>query len=301
VSRDDADGVDLKHSKAAPAVAGENQTKSLVALLHHLSHEVRTPLQSLLTLSELLREGRAGALNPEQQKYVEVIQRNGQVLIRLVTDVLDLSRMELGQIELVIRTFDLSEQVRAIAMEFAPLAEAKGIHLSVECGRPLPLVRCDPDRARQVVTNLVENAIRFTDRGQVSLFLEPREKAIAVRVADTGIGIPEAVRVGLLDQSFHTAGVESSGRSGTGLRLAIASRLARLMGGELSVESTEGVGSRFTFTLPIGERAAQRQAVTAGDHEDPDGLMGVAEKTAGGVRVAPRSRHDQHGTNPTGR
>jgi signal transduction histidine kinase len=279
VSRGNADGGDVQHPEPAPSVVGATESKSgSLSVLRHLSHEIRTPLHSMLALAQLLRDGMAGDLNPEQRKYVEVIERNGQNLIHLVNDVLDLSRMEVGQIEIEmeVRPLDLGDQVRATVAALAPLAEVKKIDLTVDSIQDLPLVRCDPDRVRQVLTNLIGNAIKFTDRGQVVLSVEPRHQTVAVHVSDTGVGIPESARPRLFDAFFQGAGPQARRKGGAGLGLAIASRLVRLMGGDLSFESAEGVGSRFTFTLPIAE-------------------------AVGGARVAHRSRDDEYGTNPTGR
>ena len=246
------------------------QGDETLSRLLHLSHEIRTPLNSMLALSQLLRDGLAGKLNSEQQRYVEIIERNGQDLIRLVSDVLDLSRMEGGHVDVNVRLVDPAEQMRATATALAPLAQAKNIELKVDVGEFLPLVRCDPDRVRQVLTNLIGNAVKFTNRGCITLTAEVRDGAVALQVSDTGIGIPEEARSRVFEEFFqvgqmHPSGsepdpVEIPGRyrrgraDGAGLGLTIASRLVRMMGGELSVESAVGVGSRFTFTLPLAER-----------------------------------------------
>jgi signal transduction histidine kinase len=222
-----------------------------LGVLMHLSHEIRTPLNSMLALSQLLRDGLAGALNAEQRKYIEVIERNGQHLFRLVDDVLDLSRMEVGQMEVDIVSLDLGDHMRTTAAALAPLADVKHIRLIVEPLENLPRVLCDPDRVRQILTNLIGNAVKFTDRGQVVLSAESRNGAVAVHVSDTGVGIPEAALPGLFEEFFQADPESARRRGGAGLGLAIASRLVRLMSGELTVESTRGVGSRFTFTLPI--------------------------------------------------
>lgn len=229
----------------------------------HLSHEMRTPLYSILALSQLLRDGTTGDLNVEQQRYLEVMVRNGQNLIRLVNDVLDLSRIDLGQFRLDPRPVHIEDELMAAAASLAPLAEIKGVELEVAPCGPLPAVSCDPDRLWQVLNNLLGNAIKFTDRGRVDLSCERRGDVVAVHVTDTGVGIPETVRAHLFDQLPRSEGGVTTGRGGAGLGLAIASRLVRLMGGQLSVESAEGAGARFTFTLPI--------AVAAGEEEEEDG------------------------------
>lgn len=235
---------------------GEPERDPVGALLH-LSHEIRTPLNSMLALAQLLRDGQVGELNPEQQRYVEVIERNGQSLVRLVNDLFDLSRLKLGRADVEISSLDIRDQLQGIAGALAPLAEAKRIELGVTVADPMPLVACDPDRLRQVLMNLISNAIKFTNRGHVTLSAEAGEGMVAVHVSDTGVGIPDAARSRIFEEFFQMG--PAGGRAGTrrgdgvGLGLAIARRLVRLMGGDLSVESTEGVGSRFTFTLPQAE------------------------------------------------
>lgn len=267
---------------AAPRSLPVEQMKRLA----HLSHEIRTPLNSILALSQLLRDGMAGTLNVEQKKYVEVIERNGQNLIRLVNNVLDLSRMAAGHIDVELRSLDLGDQLRATAAALAPLAEVKGIELVVDAVPRLPLVRCDPDRVRQVLTNLIGNAIKFTDRGEVKISAARSGDMVAVHVSDTGIGIPEAARTRLFEEFFQAGESDARRNGGAGLGLAIASRLVQLMDGELSVESAEGVGSRFTFTLPVGERTPV-----------PDRVEAVAREARASTSLepgAPRSFPDEH-------
>jgi len=245
-------------ASSATALLTDGEWDSIGALMH-LSHEVRTPLNSMLVLSQLLRDGSVGPLNAEQQKYVEVIERNGQNLIRLVNDVLDLSRLKWGRLNVDLQAIDLAEQLQAIVMTLTPLAQVKGLELVVEPHHQLPHVRCDPHRVRQVLTNLIGNALKFTERGRVSLSAEVRRGEVAVHVSDTGIGISEEARLTLFDRFFQRGGGAVTGDGaqlgnvGSGLGLAIAHRLVRLMGGDLSVESRVGVGSRFTFTLSVSE------------------------------------------------
>lgn len=268
----------------------------------------------MLALSQLLREGLAGPLNGEQQKYVDVIERNGQNLIRLVDDVLDLSRMELDRLDLDLQAVDLGEQLHASVMELAPLAQEKNIDL-VANAAGLPPVRCDPARLAQVLTNLIGNAIKFTDRGRVSIEAEVASGSVVVHVCDTGVGIPEAARSRVFDEFFQVGQRESDGRvlshrgrsstprrgAGVGLGLAITKRLVRLMGGALSVESTEGVGSRFTFSLPT----AQPHAGWLGAAADPgegqgDSAINDSESDEDVGSSARRFRDEPHGTNTAG-
>jgi signal transduction histidine kinase len=289
----------VREKRAARKTDGRDLTQDLnmvralraehLGRLAHLSHEIRTPLNSMLALSELLRDGMAGGLNAEQKKYVDVIERNGQILIRMVSDVLDLARMEAGRITVELRSLDLADQLRATTAALAPLAEVKAISLAVDpMVELLPLVECDPERLRQVLTNLIGNAVKFTDRGRVVVSAELRRNQVAVHVADTGIGISELARTRLFEEFFQAGDTERHRNGGVGLGLAIASRLVRLMGGELSVESAEGVGSQFTFTLPIGDRAADH----GGRHAGAPNVEPSSHESA----VSGPSRDEHHGS-----
>jgi signal transduction histidine kinase/CheY-like chemotaxis protein len=233
------------------------------AFIANMSHEIRTPLNSVLALSVLLRDGTAGPLTADQRDYLEVIERNGHNLLRLLNDILDLSRIEAGHLEMDTQDVDVAPHVCDIGSTLAPLATAKGLDLTLKIPEQLPLVRADVDRVRQILTNLVGNAIKFTDAGTVQVGVDVRPAAIALQVTDTGIGIPEAQ----LDKIFHEfVQVDQTlarRQGGTGLGLAIARRLARLMGGEVSVTSIAGKGSRFTLTLPRAIGAAPERPLPA--------------------------------------
>ncbi len=284
--------------------AGE-QGRDSVDVLLYLSHEIRTPLNSMLALAQLLRDGQAGVLNPEQQRYVEVIERSGQSLVRLVHDVLDLSRLELGQADIEISSLDIRDQLQEAAAALTPLAEAKGIELIVTGTGPLPSVACDPDRLRQVLMNLISNAIKFTDRGCVTLSAEVGAGAggrmVAIHVSDTGVGIPEAARSRIFEEFFQVRQLEcrtgTRREDGVGLGLAIARRLVRLMGGDLSVESKVGLGSRFTFNLPRaegGHLSKDEEKVGVGDPAN-----GRSEGADAGSQATHRSQGGPHGTTNT--
>ena len=245
------------------------------AFIANMSHEIRTPLNSVLALSQLLRDGMAGSLSSDQRRYLEVIERNGQNLLRLINDILDLSRIEAGHLEMDLQAVDITAQVRATVGTLAPLAEAKGLDLHMRLPLPedQPLVRCDVDRVRQILINLIGNAIKFTETGQVQVSIEDGRDKVAVHVTDTGVGIPEAVQDKVFQEFFQVDQSMARRRGGTGLGLAIASRLAHLMGGDIGLESVLGAGSRFTLTLPraTGEADALAAAVRAAEVERAQG------------------------------
>jgi signal transduction histidine kinase/FixJ family two-component response regulator len=235
------------------------------AFIANMSHEIRTPLNSVLALSQLLRDGMAGALSNDQRRYLEVIERNGQNLLRLINDILDLSRIEAGHLEMDLQPTDIGAQIRSTVGILAPLAEAKGLDLHARLPDDLPAVRCDVDRVRQILTNLIGNAIKFTETGQVQVSGEARGDLVAVHVTDTGVGIPDSAKAKVFEEFFQVDQSMARRQGGTGLGLAIASRLARLMGGEITFDSVVGSGSRFTLTLPrsVEERDHRRIDVAA--------------------------------------
>ncbi|HEX3901554.1 MAG TPA: ATP-binding protein [Polyangia bacterium] len=231
------------------------------AFIANMSHEIRTPLNSVLALTELLRDGVAGPLTIDQRKYLQVIERNGQALLHLINDVLDLSRIETGHLEMDAQDVDLAPQVELVTAALAPLAAAKNLDLMVKLPPSLPAARGDVDRFRQILTNLIGNAIKFTEGGgQILIGAEVGPDTVTVVVTDTGVGIPDAYREKIFEEFVQVDQTLARRQGGTGLGLAIARRLARLMGGEIEVESVLSRGSRFSLSLP---RAAEAKASAA--------------------------------------
>jgi signal transduction histidine kinase/DNA-binding NarL/FixJ family response regulator len=228
---------------------GEEADRLKSAFIANMSHEIRTPLNSVLALSQLLRDGVAGPLTVDQRRYLEVIERNGQGLLHLINDILDLSRIEAGHIEIDAQTLDVEALVEAVAEALGPLAAAKGLDLAIVLPGDLPNVRADADRFRQILTNLVGNAIKFTETGQVRIGAEARADTVTLQVTDTGVGISDAYRDKIFQEFFQVDQTLVRRQGGTGLGLAIARRLARLMGGDITVESVAGKGSRFSLRL----------------------------------------------------
>jgi HAMP domain-containing protein/signal transduction histidine kinase/DNA-binding response OmpR family regulator len=233
--------------------------------LANMSHELRTPLNSLLLLARLLADNPEGALSPTQVEYARNIHGAGRDLLGLIDDVLDLSRIEAGKMTVDVSDFPLAE-LRAFAeRSFRPLATEKGLAYAVEFAADLPpTFRTAPRRLQQILTNLIGNAIKFTDAGSVGLqvyratsgwdptlpALQNASLVIGFAVTDTGIGIaPE--KLALIFEAFQQADMSTSRRyGGTGLGLTISRELARLLGGEIRVESRLGSGSTFTLYLP---------------------------------------------------
>ena len=225
--------------------------------LAHMSHELRTPLNSILGFAQLLDDPGFGPLNDRQQRYVGHIRSSGGHLLALINDVLDLSKVEAGQLDLQVETFDLGALAAECAVDLRPQLEAKDLELALRVPGELA-VRGDRRRVAQVLLNLLSNAIKFTpEGGSVTLAAAEAEGGqVAVTVTDTGIGIaPEALER-VFDAFWQATVGRTRAHDGTGLGLALSRRLVELMGGTIGVESQAGAGSTFRVLLPGGPTAA---------------------------------------------
>ena len=233
--------------------------------LANMSHELRTPLNSLLILAQLLAENATGNLTPKQVEYAQTICISGNDLLALINDILDLSKIESGTVTLGVSNESLTELRDYVERAFRQVAHERGLTFELSMGSALPtLIRTDMKRLRQILQNLLSNAFKFTLHGRVSLdmsvaqdgwtrghaSLDGAEKVIAFCVSDTGIGIAED-KQRLIFEAFRQAdGTTSRQFEGTGLGLSISAELARLLGGEIKVQSSPGMGSEFTLYLP---------------------------------------------------
>jgi len=219
--------------------------------LANMSHELRTPLNAILGYTELMQDGLYGKLPTKVNEVLERVQTNGKHLLRLINDVLDLSKIEAGQLALSIEYYSMKNIVEMVVLATGSLAAAKKLRLKSEVANDLPLGQGDEHRITQVLLNLVSNAIKFTDAGEVCIAARAANDTFLVAVVDTGPGIPKSEQ-GRLFQEFHQ--VDSSDtkeKGGTGLGLAIAKRIVELHGGRIWVESELGKGSVFQFELPV--------------------------------------------------
>ena len=221
------------------------------SFLSNMSHELRTPLNSVIALSGVLSRRLSKKISEEESGYLEVIERNGKHLLLLINDVLDISRIEAGREELEITTFKPCMLVNDLVDMIRPQAKQKGIELKMPEGHCEVAISSDADKFYHIMQNLIGNAVKFTEKGTVSISAVVHEKSIAITVADTGIGISEA-NIEHVFEEFRQADSSTSRRfGGTGLGLAIAQKYAHLLGASISVKSTPGVGSEFTLEMPL--------------------------------------------------
>jgi PAS domain S-box-containing protein len=226
-----------------------NRLKS--EFLASMSHELRTPLHTIIGFAELLQEGHEGALGEAQNRFVNHIRRDSEHLLELINDVLDLSKIEAGQLTLKREIYPLTRSIGEALEAIRPGAAAKGITIE-ERGERDSLVDADPLRVKEMLYNLLTNAVKFTpERGKV--WIESAEDAgfVRVTVGDTGIGISAVEQENIFDKFYQVGNTTRGVREGTGLGLSITKELVQMHGGWMEVESTPGEGSRFTFTLPI--------------------------------------------------
>jgi signal transduction histidine kinase len=232
------------------------------AFLATMSHELRTPLNSIIGFAGIMMQELAGPLNPEQAKQLGMVQSSARHLLALINDVLDISKIEAGQMEIRAEPFHLLSSIEKVVALVRPLAEKKGLALRLEPPPPLEPVVADRLRVEQVLLNLLNNAIKFTEKGEVVLTAEvvPHFKpahhaspqpAVRLRVVDTGIGIQRQDLAKLFLPFRQIDFGITRQHEGTGLGLAICHRLAQLMGGAMAVESVWGKGSTFSFTFPM--------------------------------------------------
>jgi len=233
--------------------------------LANMSHELRTPLNSLLLLARLLADNTDANLNPKQIEFARTIHSAGSDLLALIDDILDLSKIEAGRMDVEAAEVRLLDVASFVEQAFVPQAEVKGLALSVEVAEELPpAIVTDPQKLQQVLRNLLSNAVKFTDSGSVTLRIAPAESGvrfdqstlrgartvIGFTVIDTGIGISDD-KLALIFEAFQQAdGTTSRKYGGTGLGLSISRELARLLGGAIAVSSAPGTGSSFTLYLP---------------------------------------------------
>ncbi|MGV8840664.1 MAG: ATP-binding protein [Bauldia sp.] len=219
--------------------------------LANMSHELRTPLSAVLGYTELMLDNIYGAISDRSREVLTRIEANGRHLLQLINDVLDLSRIEAGQIELTIGRYDLPDLVRGVVAGMESIARAKGLELRTEIPPDIPTATGDERRVTQILLNLVGNALKFTERGHVAIAVRAAGDFFEVDVADTGPGIAAHEHERIFGEFQQVDASTTRRTSGTGLGLAISRRLVERHGGTIAVESEPGQGSLFRVRLPV--------------------------------------------------
>ncbi|EDN71132.1 two-component hybrid sensor and regulator [Beggiatoa sp. PS] len=220
--------------------------------LANMSHELRTPLNSLLILAQLLANNKPGNLTDKQIEYAKTIHSAGADLLTLINDILDLSKVEAGQVEIHANDISLTNLLETIEQKFRPIAEQQELNFQITIAEEsLTTLYTDGQRLKQILNNLLSNAFKFTQQGNIKLIVQKSEADfISFSVSDTGIGIPQEKQNIIFEAFQQVDGSNQRRYGGTGLGLSISRQFARLLGGEITLHSEEGKGSTFTFSLP---------------------------------------------------
>jgi signal transduction histidine kinase len=220
------------------------------AFLATMSHELRTPLNSIIGFTGIILQGIVGPLNDEQKKQMNMVRGSAQHLLSLINDVLDLSKIEAGQLQVAYENFDLRSMMEKAVESARPLAGKKGLELTYAVSYEIETITGDRRRVEQILLNLISNAIKFTEKGSVKIECEPEGDNVTISVIDTGIGI-KTEDLETLFQAFRQIDSGMTRKyDGTGLGLSISKKLVELMGGQIRVTSVWGSGSTFSFSLP---------------------------------------------------
>jgi signal transduction histidine kinase len=224
--------------------------------LTSMSHELRTPLNSIIGFADVLLQGIDGDLPDLALNDIQLIHNSGKHLLALINDILDLSKIEAGKMDLVREALDVSEVIESVLASSASLVKDKPVNILVDVAESLPPVYADKLRLNQILLNLVSNAAKFTHQGSITINARLDETIpgqMRLAVIDTGIGIPQS-KLGTIFERFRQADMTTTRKyGGTGLGLAICRQLIEMHGGTIKVTSQEGIGSEFSFTIPLAE------------------------------------------------
>ncbi len=249
------EGMAEQRAAALSTEIAERQLKD--RFLSHVSHELRTPVAAIHQFTTILTDGLAGELNPEQREYLDIVLRNVLHLKRLIDDLLDVARARASKLTIEPRDVRLDELIMEALNAFRPMASTKGVRLAVDLDPELPMIRADPARVRQILNNLLGNALKFSpDAGNVTVRAERYtydSRFVCVHVRDHGCGIKLEEQELIFNELYQVEQSMANSRHGLGLGLYISKELVNGHNGRIWVESKEGQGSTFSFTLPLAE------------------------------------------------
>ncbi len=235
-------------------IAEANRMKSEFVSI--VSHQLRTPLSALKWSLDLFRGKRLGAVNDKQKEYLDIINESSSKMIKLVNDLLNVTRIDQGRLVMQIKAFSIEDLIEEILKEMEMFAKGNNVEIRFKNNKKLPDVYADPDKIRMVIQNLIDNAIKYSRKegGWVDIKVEKNEKMIKVNIKDNGLGIPEFLQKQVFGKFFRGDSLVRQKVEGTGLGLFIAKGFIKLSGGEIDFDSEEGKGSNFWFTLPIAKK-----------------------------------------------
>ena len=286
--RDELERAQAGLQERATELERANQYKS--EFLANMSHELRTPLNSALILAKILSDNKSGNLTEDQVRFARTISSAGNDLLAIINDVLDLSKVEAGKVELSAEWVQVRGVVEQLASAFHPLAQQRGLGFRVEvAGDAPPEIFTDAQRVSQILKNLLSNAVKFTEHGEITLTVSSADaKHLVFAVRDTGIGISQHQQ-GIIFEAFRQAdGSTHRKYGGTGLGLTISRDLARVLGGEIAVVSQPGNGATFTLTLPIEYRPVPDATPAHSSTPLPSAATPAAGPTAGAAAAGPK-------------
>jgi signal transduction histidine kinase/CheY-like chemotaxis protein len=276
--------------------------------LANMSHELRTPLNSLLILSQLLADNKSANLTDKQIEYARTIHSAGSDLLSLINDILDLSKVEAGKIEIHLEEIFITGFIETLQQKFSPVAEDKGLAFHVTVADDVPtLLKTDGQRLNQIINNLLSNAFKFTHQGDIKMTIslpplpqgEGRgEGQIIISVSDTGIGIPKDKQQVIFEAFQQADGTTSRRYGGTGLGLSISRQLARLLGGDLQLHSEEGKGSTFILYLPLAFPLAPSQEPLPQEERETTENIAISSQRERSEEISPPQRDDRHELKP---